>query len=603
MIFNGNLNEVPRLQQINREKEAGMKRLIFPVLFCALLFLFWNDLCRSQSPQQDISRDEVLAVVKDETITVGRFLDYLQMQKITSINPEEDQRRKEDELQKLIREIRIDQRAASLNLESDSLFVRRRDNNMRDFILSYMYQKDVSDRVEVTDQEVKDYYQSHLEEDFLIPEEVQVRDLLIRVQADPDQKDYHKRLKKAEKEAKEKIEEFHQRIKAGEDFTDLCREHTQAGIPQNAGNLGFIKRGQISSEFDAVAFLLKEKGEISEPVKDYQGYHLIQLLDKKEKSYQKLDSTLFEGIREYLRDEEIRRATWDFIDSLKNEAGFVYNMEILSEDESSPDENEWVVSFGEEDTIRWGQYERALGRLKFNLRRDNLTLEEKKSLLSDQLALPIILEKEARKRGYAGSVEYQAEERAFTMGEARRRVIAERVKEDFPPPSMEEMQAYYQAHKIDFPPLGVPVHVYHIVFDDSQEAVQVSDQIKQGADFVETAKKYFPGEPEIKDIAYDLGFITQGEMPDEFYSAALELKEGEVSQPVKTQWGFHIIKMVERKEGGTTFTDIIPKIQGAINLDKGRKHLAEWEKNLIEQANVEIDRKLLRELKLPKPEG
>ncbi len=563
----------------------------------------WNGLCRSQSPRQDISRDELLATVIDETITVGRFLDYLKKQKITSTNPEEDQRRKEDELQKLIREIRIDQRAASLNLESDSLFVRRRDKNMREFLLNYLYQKEVSDRVEVTDQEVEDYYQQQLEEDFLIPEEVQVRDLLIRVQADSDQDDYQKRLKKAEKEAENKIEELHKRAKGGEDFYDLCQEYTQAGIPHSAGNLGFIKEGQISPEFDSAAFSLKEIGKISGPVRDSQGYHLIQLLGRKEKSYQQLDSTLLEGIREYLRNEETREATADFIYSLKNEADFVYNMEILNEDEFSLDENTWVVSFGVEDTIRLGQYERALRRFKFNLGRDNLTLEEKKSLLSDQMALPILLEKEARKRGYAETVEYQAEERAFFMEEAIRRVVAERVKKDFPPPSMEEMKAYYEAHKIDFPPLGVPLHVYHIVFDDSQEAVQVLDQIRQGADFVEMAERYFPGEAEIKDVAYDLGFITQGEMPDEFYSAALDLREGEVSQPVKTKWGFHIIKLVERKEGGTNFADIIPRIQGVINLQKGRKHLADWEKNLIEQADVWIDKKLLKELKLPKPEG
>jgi parvulin-like peptidyl-prolyl isomerase len=93
-------------------------------------------------------------------------------------------------------------------------------------------------------------------------------------------------------------------------------------------------------------------------------------------------------------------------------------------------------------------------------------------------------------------------------------------------------------------------------------------------------------------------------MPDEFYAAALSLQEGEVSQPVKTKWGYHLIKVVEKKEEeATAFSDIIPRIKGAINLAKGRKHIVDWEKNLIEEAEVWIDEELLKKVKLPKPEG
>lgn len=588
---------------LNRKERTKMKRLLFPVIFFILPLFSWNDFCISAPPKKEISRDEVLAKVNGEPLTVGRFYDYLKESKITSSNPEEDQRTKEDELHQLIREILIDQRIASFDLESDSICVIRRDNHMRDFLLDYMYQKDIVGKIEVTDQEVRDHYQEYKEEDFLIPEEVQVRDLLIRVRADSTQKDYRKRLKKADKEAKKKIKKLYKKATAGEDFADLCKQYSQAGVPDITGNLGFIQKGQISPEFDSVAFSLKETGDISKPVRDHRGYHLIQLLDRKEKSHYELDSTLFEGIREFLKNEKIKETAKNFADSLKNEAGFEYNWEILNTDESSFDKNIWVFRFGEKDTIRFGEYEAVLGGYRFNLGKDSLTIQDKKDLLTNYLALPVILKKEAQKRGYADVVEYQVEERAITLGEAERKVLAQRIKKDFPPPTMEEMEAYYQAHKIDFPSLGVPVHVYHIIFDDSLEAVKVLNQIKQGADFVQMAKKYFPGEPEIKDVAYDLGFITQGEMSDGFYHTALNLKEGEVSPPVKTNWGFHLIQVVEKKEEGTTFEEIIPAIKRAINVKKGRKHIADWEKNLFEESDVWINKKLLKKLKLPKPEG
>jgi len=558
----------------------------------------------SLPPKEKISREEVLAKVNGEPITVGRFNDYLEESKNTSTHdPEEDQKTKEDGLHDLIREILIDQKAASLDLDTDYVFVKRRNKHMYDFLLKLMYQKEIVEKTEVTDQEVRNHYEKTKDKDLLIPEKVQVRDLLIRVGADSTKKDYRKEFKKAEKVAKKKIKELYKRTKAGEDFADLCRKHSQARVPDKASDLGFIERGQISPEFDSIAFSLKEKGEISEPVRDHSGYHLIQLLDRKEKSYHRLDSILFEGIREFLKREKIKEATRNLGDSLKNVTQFVYNWEILNTDASPADENVWVLAFGEKDTIRFAEYKVALGQYKFNLGKDSLTIEDKKNLLTNYLALPIILEKEAQKRGYADRVEYQVEKRAFTLGEAKGRVLTERVKRDFPPPAMEEMKAYYQANKIEFPPLGVPVHVYHIIFDDSLEAMEVLNLIKEGTDFVKMAKKYFPGEPEIKDVAYDLGFITEGEMPDEFYHSALKLKEGEVGGPVNTKWGFHLIQVVEKKEKGTTFADIIPKIQRVINLEKRKEHSADWESNLFHQADVWIDEKLLNELQLPKPEG
>ncbi|MGB2770145.1 MAG: peptidylprolyl isomerase [Candidatus Zixiibacteriota bacterium] len=581
-----------------------MRKLTVPFVFCALLLVMWDGLCTGAPPGREIPRDEVLARVNDEIITVGRFRDYLNKQKMTSTDPDEDEKKKGDWLQKFVRQIRIEQRAAEMDLESNPRFVRDRDDNMRDFLLEYMYRKEILEKIEVTDQEVEDHYQQYLDEDFLIPEEVEVRDLLIRVHADSTRKDYRKRLKEAEKEAKKKIKELHKKARAGEDFAELCGQHSQAGAPSRSGKLGFIKRGQISPPFDSAAFSLSEIGEISEPVKDVRGYHLIQLLDRKERSYQELDSALFEGIKGYLEREKTERAKNHFIDSLKNEVGIAYNLDILKDEESFFDSSMWVMTYCEKETIRFIEYERFLSGYKFDLGLDSLTVEEKKRMLFNHMALHIILEKEGRKRGYADLLEYRAEERAFAIERAKERVIAERVRRDFPPPSMEEMEAYYQAHKIDFPALGMPVHVFHIVFDDSQEATEVLNQIEQGADFEETARRCFPGEPEIKDVAYDLGFITKGEMPDEFYAAALSLQEGEVSQPVKTKWGYHLIKVVEKKEEeATAFSDIIPRIKGAINLAKGRKHIADWEKNLIEEADVWIDEELLKKVKLPKPEG
>jgi parvulin-like peptidyl-prolyl isomerase len=550
-----------------------------------------------------IPADSILARVNDETITVAKFYDHLRKSRITSKNSEEDQKKKQEALHELIREMLINQKAASLDMELDTVYVIKRDQHMLGWLLDYMYQIDIKSSVEVSDQEVKDHYEKNREKEFLIPAEAKVRDLLIPVYADSTGADYHKKLKKADKEAKEKIRELHKRAVRGEDFVDLCRQYTHAPVPDRTGKREFIKKGQESEEFDEAMFSLQEIGEISEPFRDHLGYHIVQLLDRKEESYHELDSLLVEGIRGYLKNEKVKEASVIFVDSLKGSVQFVYNWDVLNSSLSPANENIWVLAFGEGDTIGYKEYENMLSVYMFQMGSDSVNLEEKKYLLENNLAFPIILRREAEKRGYADLVEYHAEKRAFTLEEAERKFKATRIKKDFPPATREELEKYYREHKIDLPPLGVPIHVYHIIFEDSLKAAKVLDQIRGGEDFVSMAKLYFPGEPEMKEVAYDLGFITQGEMPDGFYRAALNLQVGDVSEPVKTKWGYHLIQVVQREEKGNAFEDIVPIIQRGIDLEKSRQYIADWEEALFNEGELWIDEKLLKELKLPKPEG
>jgi parvulin-like peptidyl-prolyl isomerase len=366
--------------------------------------------------------------------------------------------------------------------------------------------------------------------------------------------------------------------------------------------MGDVERGKFSPQLDSVAFSL-EVGQISPPVKDDEGYHLISVLGIKEKTYRDFDEKVAQGIMGFLQDQRSQEMTKEYVDQLHARTKFVYNDEILNEPESEVKKNDWVIIINDQDTINSQFYASKISWYKSNLGKDSLTLQDKKDLLKNILALPFILIREAERKGYRDSMDYKIEDRTFTLDEAKNRIQAEKFKKDFPPPTKEEVEAYYQAHKIDYPPLGVPVHVYHILFDDSLKAVEVLNQIRDGADFVELAKKYYPGEPEIKDAAYDLGFITQDEMPQNFYEKALRLNAGEVSEPVRTKWGFHLIKVVEKKNEGKTFEDIMPEVEKDVKWKKINEYQENWEKSLFNEAKIWIDKKLLRELQLDKPQG
>ncbi|MBI4140907.1 peptidylprolyl isomerase [Candidatus Woesearchaeota archaeon] len=89
------------------------------------------------------------------------------------------------------------------------------------------------------------------------------------------------------------------------------------------------------------------------------------------------------------------------------------------------------------------------------------------------------------------------------------------------------------------------VHALHILVKSEDEAFQVLYDVNHGGDFGEVAKQKSLCPSGKK--GGDLGWFGRGQMVREFETAAFNLNPNEVSKPVKTQFGWHIIKVVEVK--------------------------------------------------------
>ena len=91
------------------------------------------------------------------------------------------------------------------------------------------------------------------------------------------------------------------------------------------------------------------------------------------------------------------------------------------------------------------------------------------------------------------------------------------------------------------------VHARHILVADEALAKKITEELSKGGEFAELAKKYST-DPSAKAGGGDLGFFKKGDMVAEFANAAFALKAGEVTkEPVKTRFGWHIIKLMERR--------------------------------------------------------
>ncbi|HVI52054.1 MAG TPA: peptidylprolyl isomerase [Candidatus Sulfotelmatobacter sp.] len=112
--------------------------------------------------------------------------------------------------------------------------------------------------------------------------------------------------------------------------------------------------------------------------------------------------------------------------------------------------------------------------------------------------------------------------------------------------SDDALKARYEEIKKSTPPRE-EVHARHILVKTEEAAKQVLADLKKGVKFEDEAKAKTE-DPSGKETGGDLGFFTKDEMVPEFADAAFKLNAGEVSKaPVKTQFGYHIIKVEEKR--------------------------------------------------------
>ncbi len=163
--------------------------------------------------------------------------------------------------------------------------------------------------------------------------------------------------------------------------------------------------------------------------------------------------------------------------------------------------------------------------------------------------------------------------------------------------SDDEVEKFYKSHP-EFFKQPEQVKASHILIksgakddhakkDAAKKKIEdILKKVKNGEDFAELAKKYSEG-PSSKQGG-DLGYFGRGQMVKPFEDAAFALKPGQVSDIVQTRFGYHLIKVTDKKAAGTVpFKDVKEKIRGYLKQQKINSALEAYIKKLKDGAKIE----------------
>ena len=245
--------------------------------------------------------NKIMAKVKDIEITQGdiqSFLHSLGQQTAMQIQSQPDGM--ERVVYELVNQNLMYLDAKDNNLEREEAFQRDLENAKKNLLIQYSVNKFLK-AITVTDEEAKEYFESHGDE-FKKPELMTASHILVTDE--------------------EKATEILEKINAGMSFEDAALEYSDCPSKDRGGDLGEFERGSMVPEFEE-AVLKSELGIVDKPVKTQFGYHIIKVMDKKE-----AETPSFEEVKDQVKQTLLQSKQQNAYMEKTNELREKYPVEV-----------------------------------------------------------------------------------------------------------------------------------------------------------------------------------------------------------------------------------------------------------------------------------
>jgi peptidyl-prolyl cis-trans isomerase C len=256
------------------------------------------------------------------------------------------------------------------------------------------------------------------------------------------------------------------------------------------------------------------------------------------------------------------------------------------------------------DKITMTEFNKELDKIPMNMKMMVASESGKKTYL-DRLIIKKLLLSEAAKSNIEKDKEFENR-----LAEIKEQLIIESLlKKKLTSGaniSDEDLQKYYEANKEKFRK-DREINTRHILLKSEDEAKQVRDKLQAGEDFSDLAKKYSI-DPNAKVTGGEVGFHPKGTLLPEYEAAAFKLaKVGQTSGIVKTQFGYHIIRLEGIKPPQyVPFAEVKDFIKQQLVQEKQKDVLDKYIEELKKSAKITINEELLKDqtpAAAPQPES
>jgi len=457
-------------------------------------------------------------------------------------------------------------------------------NMMREQQLAnFFYDKEVENKAELTDEDIKK----------MIPasdkHKVNFQQILVNT--------------------KEEAEDIIKTLQKEPDFNKLAKTRSKSKNASKGGQIGYVIpntgyfEGELSDDDEKKIFQLKD-GRVSEPIKTRQGYAVFKAVSRKELTEQEMESR-----KNYLR-YKFQKAKLDevrdtLLDRLRAKAKIEMNDKNIKKLEKSDKISEASLKLA---VAKVNDKEILLKEIlppqrpEYGHQTNSPYLKQPeflKNIINEKINSILFIE-EAKRLKYDQNEEFK---RAFDLlksGLIGQTYAMEYVKDV--KATDEELKEYFETNKERFKEMPERIRVRHILVPEEEQAKEILAKIKAGENFEKLAEEH-----SICPTAQnggDLGYFSRGRMAPLFEEAAFKLKKGEISDVVRTNFGFHIIKMEDYKQAGASnLNDVRYEVEQIVLFQKRDKKIRDLIDQLKSKASITTNQEAMKKYQssLPTP--
>ena len=247
---------------------------------------------------------------------------------------------------------------------------------------------------------------------------------------------------------------------------------------------------------------------------------------------------------------------------------------------------ETILASFREQTITLGEFNQIWEEVP-----EDYKLQLDKSLVLDQMISEKLLIQEAKYMGLEEDNDVLEQIKKITE-QILVQVLIEREILDKIKVNDEEVLEYYEQNKDSFTEKE-QVHLYNILLETEEESQDVLEQLKAGGDFSEIAIEKSAGPSATQ--GGDLGYLTRGTIIPEIEEVVFALELEELSEVIKTDFGFHILKITEQKpETVKALEEVKEDIIQTLLPDKQKEDFENFLEELKNKSEIEINEEALR---------